>query len=367
MKVVFCGGGTAGHIYPAIAMAEIIKKHYSDAEFLFIGREDGDENEIPKKQGFRVETIPASGIDRRNIFKAIGGALKSIRSIGYSRSLLKDFHPGIVIGTGGYVSWPVLSAAIKLKIPTLIHESNAIPGLTTRLLAKKCNATLLGFENASLHLEGAKNIIHIGNPVRHGFKTISKDSARRRLGIPKSAFVTLSFGGSLGSSAINDAIIGQISDFSKSKPDYIHIHSTGRRYYNEIISDHPELQRDKRLKIVPFIKNMTEYMCAADLAITRSGAITISELGECTLPSILIPSPNVTDDHQRANAESITASGGAIMLDEADLSSDALWKRIGSFYENRVALGRMKQALISGKSGDTDAKFLKVFNSYYAF
>ena len=198
MKIMFCGGGTAGHIYPAIAMAEIMKSARKDTEFLFVGRMGGDENRSIEESGYSLRELKLRGLRRSLSPKNILVMLEALRATELAKDLILEFSPDVIIGTGGYVSWPVIRAGIRLGIPTAIHESNAIPGLVTRLLAQGCDAIMLGIEDARQYLSKRANVHFVGNPVRQDFTRLGRSAARRRLGMRDDEFLIVSFGGSLG-------------------------------------------------------------------------------------------------------------------------------------------------------------------------
>ena len=367
MRILLCGGGTAGHVYPAIAMMEIIRTKYPDAEFLFIGRDGGSENDIPRSEGIPVEVIDAKGIDRKNIFKALGGLFKALTATRKAKRIIKEFAPNLVIGTGGYATWPVITAAKSMKIKTIIHESNAYPGLVTRMLAPRCDATILGFTSAEEHLKHAKRVLFLGNPTRHEFKALSREEARRRLGIPKSSFLVVSFGGSLGAGVMNEVIPETMLNLSKRYPTYTHIHACGRRFYDECARKHPELIKKHGTRIVPYIENVPIWFSAADLAITRSGAITIAELTAARVPSILIPSPNVTDDHQSANARAMSASGGAILLPEGELTVSSLSGIMETILSDKARTALMRSKIPKDCTAEFEKRFTELFDELYPF
>lgn len=367
MKIILTGGGTAGHVYPALAMAEIIRKKYDDAEFLFIGRDGGEENRAVAKAGIELMTLSVEGISRRLTPKNLSAIVKAIRATEKAKGIIRKFGADMVIGTGGYVSWPILKAAIKLGIPAMIHESNAFPGLVTRMLGKRCDAVLLGFAEAMEHLSYRDNLHVIGNPVRDAFYSITRDDARRRLGIRRDEMLILSFGGSLGSEKINDAVAAWMKHAEHKRYRITHIHATGRRYYDSISSRFPSLVRTHGSRIVPYIDDMPLWLSAADLAITRSGAMTLSELSAAAVPSILIPSPNVTADHQTKNAEAMVHLKKAILLCERDLSDKGLTEMIERLYRERDELNSMKEACLKERRRDPGSKFLSIFDKTYRF
>ena len=327
MKILFCGGGTAGHIYPALAIKEEIKSRHPKSEFLFIGRSGGDENNAILSARERLELIDVEGITRSFSLKNIRAIYKSVRAIGVAKNIIKEFKPDIVLGTGGYVCFPVILAAKMLKIPTVLHESNATPGLVTRLLAPKCDLVLLGFDEAKHHISRA-NTETVGNPVREKFQRISKVEARQRLTVGPHDFLVLSFGGSLGAETLHTSVIDCIKREKSERQSIFHIHATGKRYYESIMNENPWLKLERKVRIVPYIEDMPTYLASADVAITRAGAITTAELIATATPSILVPSPNVTDNHQYKNAISMANLGVSRIVEESMLSGNRLYDEI---------------------------------------
>lgn len=349
MRILFSGGGTAGHVNPAIAIAEALSKRNPESEIAFIGREGGKENELVKSAGIRLFTIPVSGLSRslspKNL-KAIKNALSAKR---IAKDILKEFTPDAVIGTGGYVCWPVLSAAHACGIPTAIHESNASFGLTTRLLANKCDLLLLGTDTCT---EKHKNAVYTGNPLRADFGKSTKREARHLLKIPNGKRLIISVGGSIGAKKLNDACVAVMKDYSVKDRSILHIHSCGSRYYEQIQKLFPELCKGSgNCRIVPFIKNMATALTAADAVISRCGAMTLSEIAYCATPAILIPSPNVTGNHQLKNARYFCDLGAAVLLEESELDEENLWREINeilSHPEVAVAMSKkMREAAVT--------------------
>ncbi len=365
MRVIFCGGGTSGHIYPAIAMADIIKTKYKDAQFLFIGRYGGDENRAIEAAGYRLRLLRLRGLKRSLSPKNALAILEALRATEEAKEIIGEFAPDVIIGTGGYVTWPVIRAGIKLGIPTAIHESNAIPGLVTKLLARGCDAVMLGVKEAEKSLPREACTIYVGNPVRADFKRTDRSDARRILGIPKNEFLIVSFGGSLGAEAMNKAIVKYMKNAIKKGKPVMHVHATGRAHYESVRDEVPELASSRRFKLLPYIENVPLWFSAADLAITRSGAMTIAEITECALPSILIPSPNVSGDHQRKNASVLAELGGAVTLDERDLSASSIERLIDELRSSPERIARMKKQLRSLAENDTTARILAVIDLIY--
>ena len=344
MKIIFCGGGTAGHVSPAIAIAKYIQKSYKDTLILFVGRDGGEENQAVTDAGFELKTIKISGLERKINLKNLKNIFKAIRSLKESRKIIKDFSPDIVIGTGGYVTWPIIHSANQMKIPTAIHESNACPGLVTKILAPSCNRVFLNMRGSELAFKRQDNIVISGNPVREEFKTETRESARKKLGIDKKDFLISSFGGSGGSEKINSVITDVMQNYSRKHRGIKHIHSSGKKYFNGIKTNYPSLVKEKDgCMIVPYVKDMPTVICASDIVISRCGAMTISEISAAGAASILIPSPNVTNNHQLKNARLIADADAALMIEEKDLDSKSLISLIDELrtdYKKRKTLSK---------------------------
>ena len=343
MRAIISGGGTAGHVTPAIAIAEIILEKEPESDILFIGREGGDENEIILRKGFKLEKIKISGLKRSFSIDSAKSILKAISALKDSKRLIKDFNPQVVIGTGGYVSWPVLRAAQRLKIANIIHESNVCPGLSVKLLASKCDRILLNFGCDEKELfSKKKNLRIVGNPLPSDIIKESKESARRKLGYSKNDFVILSFGGSGGAKAINDHALTLMKNYSYTSAGVKHVHATGKKYYAEYKEKYPHLAKGKNGCIIhPYINNMHLYMKSADLIICRCGAMTLSEIATTNAVPILIPSTNVTDNHQYKNARLFTDKGAAIMIEESELCERTLLDAVRYLENNPLIRKRM--------------------------
>ena len=344
MNILFTGGGTAGHIVPALALAEEFKKRDPKIRFGFVSRSGGKENEIIKREDIPLYTINIKGLVRKfslENFRVITAAFQAKRD---AAKIIEEFLPDIVIGTGGYVTWPVISAANERKIPTVIHESNATLGLTTRLLMKKADLVLLG---ANIKKEITRSVF-VGNPLRRGFDTYSKDVARRELGIDSNQKLIVSVGGSIGADKLNRASFELMEAFSRENPEICHLHSTGYRYYGDIPYELKYLCRGKYgCRIVPFIENMARALHAADIVISRCGAMTLSELAHIGVPAILIPSPNVTANHQVRNAEYYSSHGAAVIVEEKDLIGGRLIEEVNKLLFDDKVLHQMSIAMRS--------------------
>lgn len=339
MKIMFCGGGTFGHIAPSLAVAAVACKKHRDIEVIFVGRKGGKENEAVRALGYPLREISAQGFSLRP--KSVSGLWHSMRE---ARQILQKEKPQAVFGTGGYVCFPMLYQAQRMGIPTAMHESNAVPGRACRVLARGCDAVMLGFDAARAYLPKKANCIFTGNPAREDFFAYSRRRARALLGIPERARLLLSFGGSGGAARINQAMLAFMEDKAKGTKDFFHFHATGKNYYAAAAEKHPSFARTNgRLRIYPFIDNMPLYMKAADLCVCRSGAMTVAELCAAGTPAILVPSPNVSQNHQHKNAKSICDRGGAVLCDEAHI--DRIGELILENLFDEPKLSAMKQNL----------------------
>lgn len=344
MKILFCCGGTFGHIAPALATAEAMREKAPNVEILFAGREGGAENDTVRREGYSVYEIPVQSIQRKISAKSIGALFKMLGSYRKARRILQEIRPSIVFGTGGYVCFPVLRAAQRMGIPTVLHESNRTPGRACRILAPKCQKLLLGMRDCASALPRSVKCEFTGNPVRREFFRYTKEKARRILGIPPSAKFLLSFGGSGGAQKINDAMLSFMTKKDARKDAIFHVHAVGKKYYEEAARHYPALTaRHSRCRIYPYIENMPLYMRAADLCICRSGAMTLAELAAAEAPAILIPSPNVTDNHQYKNALALAELGGALLLEEKNIA--LLEEKILCTIEDDGCLASMRSAL----------------------
>ena len=344
MRIILTGGGTAGHVNPAIAIAEIIKSNRSDAEIIFVGTPDGMERRLVDSVGYAYYPIRSAGFTRSLSLKNIKSLWLAFRSPQKAKKLLMELKPDLVIGTGGYVCWPILSAAAALGIPCAVHESNAIPGLTVRRLSRRVDTVMLNFSEAEASLKGARRVVRVGNPLRSGFKKETRESARKALGIPQDARLVVSFGGSLGAAAINRAILELFREYTSTDKRAYHIHGCGKRYFEEFkASLDAELgPLPERIQCREYLSDMPRLMAAADLLICRAGAMTISEIARSGRAAILIPSPNVAGDHQTKNALAMEKAGAAILLTENRLTElSTCVKRVLSDNQVRV---KMEQA-----------------------
>lgn len=357
MHIVFTGGGTAGHVTPAIAMIEELLATEKDVKVSFIGSERGMERRLIEDLGYPYYAVDVEGFSSRNPLKCIRAARKAVTSVFRASALLKDLRPDAVVGTGGYASWPALRAAGRMGIPTLVHESNAIPGKTVRRLEKHLTHILLNMPDAVFRLSHPEKAIFTGNPIRTDFR-VTKEEARERLGIPKEAFCLVSFGGSRGAGAINAAIRSVISQFSSQRGDVFHVHGFGLDHGEEF-EDLVDISRQKNIVLRAYLKDMPLYLRSADLAVTRAGAMTLSELAAAECPAILIPSPHVAEDHQTKNALFYVKRNAARMLREEEAGTQLL-PTVEALYRDPTERKRMQSAMRSAATPNAAKKAVEI-------
>lgn len=344
MKVVIAAAGTGGHINPGLAIANKIQKEQTQSEVLFIGTTYGLENDLVPRSGYPLKTIEAHGLSKKISFQNLKNIVGTIKGIGQAKKILQEFKPDIVIGTGGYICGPVMMAARKLKIPTVLHESNAFPGKAVKMLSKKVNTVLVGFKEAKERLPNAKRVIVTGTPtkIKENFN-IDKEKIKQELKLDSKLPILLIFGGSQGARTINNSILDLI--FSNQIVNYQIIWAPGPKQFDIIKQKLEEKNKDikniKNAKIIPYIYNMEEMMNLADLLLCRSGAMTINEIAEVGKPSILIPLPNVSQNHQEYNARVLEKVGAAKIILDKDLNGEILNQTIQQLLEKEETLRQM--------------------------
>ncbi|ALC91077.1 UDP-diphospho-muramoylpentapeptide beta-N-acetylglucosaminyltransferase [Bacillus sp. FJAT-18017] len=338
MKIAISGGGTGGHIYPALALVREIQKKDPDAEFLYIGTEKGLESTLVPRENIPFASIHITGFKRKLSFENIKTVLRFLTGVQKSKTILKEFKPDIVIGTGGYVCGPVVYAASKLKIPTVIHEQNSIPGLTNKFLSRYVNKIAICFEEAASFFPKEK-VVFTGNP--RASEVLGRDGIKGRLstGLKLGMPAVLIFGGSRGARPINEAVVQSLGEFA-SKP-YQVLYVTGDVHYEDVRKEAELLGSPDNVIIKPFIHNMPDVLAGIDLVVSRAGATTLAELTSLGIPAILIPSPYVTNNHQEKNALSLSDKGAAVLLAEKELSGKKLVSTIDSITLNKEKLTAM--------------------------
>lgn len=335
MNVIISGGGTGGHIYPAIAIAQKIQENIEDLNILYVGIKGGPEETIAKKYGYAFEPIEGMGMPRKinkRFFKSLSTNMKGFKS---ARRIINEFKPDIAIGTGGYVCGPIIYQAAKLKVPTIIHESNSYPGITSKYLSKKVDYVCISYAEAIKHFKHTDKIVVTGNPVRNNFNDTYTVDDLENLGIDKNIPVVFSFGGSNGSYAMNKAVKELASNLNG---DFYLLHQTGKRNYDDFIKDLPD---NKYLKVFPYIDNIDLFYAVSDLIIASSGAMSLAEISSVKKPSILIPKGYTTENHQQYNAETYVKNGASLMVLEKELDGKILYNNIMSVINDKEKLEEM--------------------------
>lgn len=333
MRVLFTGGGTAGHINPALAAAGYLKQKEPDAEILYVGNQGGMEERLVAQAGYPIKTVHISGFQRKltpkNLVRNAQTVVRVFTATAEAKRIIREFQPDVCVGTGGYVSGPVIREAAKLGIPCVVHESNAYPGVTIKMLAKHVNTVMLAVPEAAKYLDSSVNYTVTGNPVRGEVLAAEREESRKALGLDERP-VVLSFGGSLGASALNRAVAWMLAESAK-EGKYQHIHGYGRhdeKFLDECREYGLELEKNPQIRLLEYIDNMPQCLSAADLVIGRAGSMTLTEIEAKSKASILIPSPNVAENHQFHNAMALVNRGAAEIIEEKDLTGESLWRKV---------------------------------------
>jgi len=338
-RIIIAGGGTGGHVFPALAIQQALSRRCTNATVIFVGTCHGLEATVIPRVGETLYKLWISGFSRQHILRNMLLPIKLAVSFGQSLALLSRFRPHTVIGTGGYVMGPVLWTAQHLKIPTLIQEQNSFPGYTTRRLAPKASMVCAGFEDVKSRLPGVR-VEFTGNPLRASFTAIDRGTAQKRWALDASRKTVLVFGGSAGARSINEAIAGALRELLES---FNVIWQTGRLGIPSSL-DQTVIQTAiaaKRLIVREFIDDMASAYAAADLAVCRAGAMTLAELAMIGLPAVLIPYPFATDDHQTANANSVVERGAAVIIPDRELNAGKIMSVIKDSMQDELKLAQM--------------------------
>lgn len=343
MKVIVSGGGTGGHIYPALALIKEVKKREPNAEFLYIGTEKGLENTLVKREGIPFKTIEITGFKRKLSIENIKTVIRFLKGVTRSKRLIKEFKPDIVIGTGGYVCGPVVYAATKLKIATIVHEQNSVPGLTNKFLSKYVDKVATSFKESHSFFPKDK-VVYTGNPRATEAVLVEEVDRLTNIGLNKHKKTVLIVGGSRGARPINDAFLEVLK--VASTRDYQFLYVTGEVHYDRVNEKVQEHGNPGNIKVEPFIHNMPEVLKNVDLIVARAGATTLAEVTAIGLPSILIPSPYVTNNHQEKNARTLSDNGAAILKLEKEMSGEILLKEIDDILLNEEKWQQMHQAAL---------------------
>lgn len=367
MRVLIACGGTGGHINPGLAIADIIKKKYPDTEFLFAGTPKGMESKLVPKAGYRLETIKVAGFQRKISLENIGRNAKALAYLATSgrraKQIIEGFKPDIAIGTGGYAAGPVIRKAARMGIPTAIHEQNAYPGVTNKLLSKEVDYVMLTVEEALKFMDKSKFEYSVtGLPVRSNINTMSREEARKKLGFDDS-FTILSFGGSLGAGCINETMTEVVKWHTGKKLPINHIHGyggMGKDSFPQAMKEAGIPLKSDRLRITEYINDMDVCLAAADLVICRSGASTLAELEAAGKASILIPSPIVAGNHQYHNAMVLGKAGAAVVIEQKDVTNERMIAEIEKLYNDSEKVKAMSESAAKLHLTDTNERILSV-------
>jgi len=343
MRILVTGGGTGGHIYPALAFVRYMQKLDETTQVLYVGGKKGLENKIvPQVEGVEFETIELQGFKRSlspDNFKTVYLFMHSLKR---AKALIREFKPDIVIGTGGYVSGSVIYAATKMKIPTIVHEQNSVPGVTNKFLSRYANAVATSFYGVEKYFPHAKLVEFTGNPRAQEVANVGKSDILSEYGLEPNKPTAVIFGGSQGALKINQAFVEALPEF-KDK-DYQVLYASGERYYQEFQKDFETAQEQMpNVSIQPYISKMAEVLANSSLMVGRSGATSLAEMTALGLPGILIPSPYVTNDHQTKNAQALVDTGGALLIPDSELDGKSLFSSIDKLMTDQKELEKMSQ------------------------
>lgn len=346
MRILFTGGGTAGHINPALAVAGYVREQEPDTKILYVGNRGGMEERLVPKAGYDMAFITISGFQRKlsleNLMKNILTVERIFTATAETKKIIKDFAPDVCVGTGGYVSGPVIREAAKLGVPCVIHESNAYPGVTTKLLSKHVHTVMLAVPDAGKYFEDDVHTVVTGNPIRGEVLKADREASRKALGLDQRP-VVLSFGGSLGAAMLNRAAAYMLAQSGK-KGLYQHIHGYGQHdpeFLGELKEFGLDIDKNPQIRVLEYIDNMPQCLAAADLVISRAGAMTLSEIEAKGRASILIPSPNVAENHQFHNAMALVRREAGEIIEEKDLTGEALWRKVEKILSDPQRLKRL--------------------------
>lgn len=348
MRVLLTGGGTAGHVNPALAIADVIKKYDPEAVIAYIGTKKGIENRLVGKEGYDIFHVEARGISKSLNPKNLIAAWYYLTAPSAAKRVIRRFKPDIVIGTGGYVCYAPLKAAAKLGISTMVHESNAKPGKAVKMLQHKIDRVLLNFEKSADELEAKDKLRVVGNPLRGEFGAYGKAEARKMLGIDgKYKHVILSYGGSLGAPAINGAALEIMKEYVKSHPEVLHIHATGKGRYDDFMSEFKSAGLDacENIQANDYIYDMPQKLAAADLVISRAGAMTVTEMARMQKACIMIPSPYVADNHQYKNAKVLSDADAVALIEEKELTDGRIVREVEALLADAPRRKKMEESI----------------------
>ncbi len=357
MKAIIAGGGTGGHIYPGIAIANEIKKRNSGSEILFVGTASGLETKIIPQHGMNLKLIEASGIKGKSLMDLVKSISKIPVGFFQAMKIIFSFRPDIVIGAGGYASGPTVFCAAFLRLPTIILEQNYYPGLTNRILSKFVERVGVNFES-STQFFNKKKVVITGNPVRRDISMGSREEAIRQWGMKENSFTLLVFGGSQGARRINQCVVQSLPLLEKYSDLLQIIHQTGKSDFEFVREGYS--RSGIRNHVTPYIEDMKNAYAIADLVVCRAGAITLSELSECGKASILIPFPYATNNHQELNARVFADDGAAVMISDKELNGEVLSEKIISLITGRERINELSAKSRKFSRGDSAAALVNI-------
>lgn len=357
MRVLISGGGTGGHIFPALSIADAFKRRFPDCEILFVGAENRMEMERVPAAGYEIIGLPVSGFDRKHLWRNFSVLYRLWKSMRKAKKIVREFRPDIAVGVGGYASGPTLKAAQKAGVPTLLQEQNSYPGVTNKMLAGGAGAICVAYPALEKFFP-AEKIVMTGNPVRKALFDceLTPEEAKKQLGFEEDKPLVLVVGGSLGAHTLNAAISAAVEKGSVGKADFQILWQTGKTEA-ELCKKVIEAYKPRNVQAMPFISDMAVAYRAADLVVARAGAGTISELELLGKPAILVPSPNVAEDHQRHNALALAERGAAIMVLDAD-AAEELWGQIDLVVSNAETLRLLSENISTLALRDSDTKII---------
>lgn len=373
MNVIFTCGGTGGHINPAIAVADLWKEKYPDSKILFIGADGGMEEQLVPKAGYELVTLPGCGLSRSLSFKGIKRNCKvicqMISSVNRCKKIIRDFGAKVVVGTGGYASFPALMAAGLMKVPACVHESNAVPGVTTRMAARWVDKILICFGQSEQYYKEKEKIQVVGMPVRSEFIYNDKGACREKLGLDSRPVILSTFG-SQGAKAMNEMTVELMELEKEAGYPYQHIHAVGSYGWEWM----PKLVEEKgvrppdatSIQLKEYLYDMPTVMTAADIVISRAGSSTCNEIAASGTPCILIPSPNVTANHQEKNARALEGQGAAAVILEGECTARAVFDRIQKLLQNKENYEKMRKAQLSMAVPDSAQRLCGIMEALIA-
>lgn len=352
MKVLFACGGTAGHINPALSIADILKRRNPALSVVFVGTPNGMENRLVARAGYPIRHVQVLGLKRSLSPANLRAGVTLVRSFRVAKTILDEEAPALVIGTGGYVCYPLLRVAADRGIPTVLHESNARAGIAAKLLARRTDLALIHFPSAAKDFRKAGKTVVSGNPIRREFKTLDRSAARRRLGLYDGTLYLVVFGGSLGAKKLNETVEETVPRLLLNYPELKILHATGEKQARG------EQVRRSRYERRGYIDDMPLHLTAADVVVCRAGAMTLSEIATAGVPSILIPYPKATGDHQNKNARVLSKVGAAVLLPDAILTPETLYDNLSDLLSNGEKRERMRVAVSGFKTPDCESVIL---------